>query len=59
MCPGVLPHRSSLRYAYPVIVGELATVKATNCLRQCTPFSPLATTTSQIHGPPLGGPINL
>jgi hypothetical protein len=32
-CLGVLPCRSSSRYAYPVIAGELATVNATNCLR--------------------------
>jgi hypothetical protein len=58
MCPGILPRRCSSRYAYQVIAGELATVKATNRLRQCIPFPPIATAQSQIHGPPLKGPIN-
>jgi hypothetical protein len=58
MCPGVLPRRSSSRYAYPVIVGELGTVKATNRLRQCIPFSPITIAQSQINGPLLKGPIN-
>jgi hypothetical protein len=58
-CPGVLPHRGSSRYAYPVIAGELATVKATNRLRRCIPFSPTSTARTQIHGPPLKGPIKL
>jgi hypothetical protein len=57
-CPGILPRRSSSHYAYPVIAGELATVKATNRLHQCIPFPPIATAQSQIHGPPLKGPIN-
>jgi hypothetical protein len=57
-CPDILPRHSSSRYAYPVIAGELATVKATNRLRQCIPFPPIATAQSQIHGPSLKGPIN-
>jgi hypothetical protein len=57
-CLGVLPRRSSSYYTRPVIAGELTTVKATNLLWQCSPLSPTATTPSQIHGPPLGDPIN-
>jgi hypothetical protein len=41
-----------------VIAGELATMKATNRLRQCIPFPLIAIAQSQIHGPPLKGPIN-
>jgi hypothetical protein len=50
MCLGVLPRRNSSYYTYLVIAGELATVKATNLLRQCSPLSPTATAPSQIHG---------
>jgi hypothetical protein len=57
-CLGVLPHHSSSYYTYPVIACEPATVKATNLLRQCSFLSPTATASSQIHGPPLGDPIN-
>jgi hypothetical protein len=57
-CLGVLPCRSSSYYTCPVIAGELAPVKATNLLRQCSPLSPTATAPSQIHRPPLGDPIN-
>jgi hypothetical protein len=57
-CLGILPRRSSSCYAYPVIVGELATVNATDCLSKCTPFSSAATARSQIHGSLLKGPIN-
>jgi hypothetical protein len=39
--------------AHPVIVGELATVIATNRLRQCTSFSPTATARVQIHSGPI------
>jgi hypothetical protein len=57
-CLGVLPRRSSSYYTYPVIAGELATVKATNLLRQYSPLSPATTTPSQIHEPPPPEPIN-
>jgi hypothetical protein len=57
-CLGGLPRRSNSYYACLLIAGELATVKATNSLRQCSPLSPAATAPSQIHGPPLSGPIN-
>jgi hypothetical protein len=51
-CLGTLPRRSSSYYSCPVIAGELATVKATNFLRQCSPLSPTAT------APPPPEPIN-
>jgi hypothetical protein len=35
--------------AHPVIADELATLIATNRVRQCTFFSPTATTRAQIH----------
>jgi hypothetical protein len=55
---GALPRRSSSYYTRPVIASELATVKAMNLLQQYSPLSPTAIVPSQIHGPPLGDPIN-
>jgi hypothetical protein len=57
-CLGALITPPWVTLAHLIIAGELATVNATNCLRQCTPFSQAATARSQIHGPPLKGPIN-
>jgi hypothetical protein len=44
--------------AHLVIAGEVATVMATNRVRQCTSSSPTATVRVQIHRSPLKSPIN-
>jgi hypothetical protein len=56
--PRHLPHRSRSRYACSVIVGEPATVKATNRLRQCNSSLRPPPRQLQIHRPPPPEPIN-